>query len=120
MRNEMGKYRVWKAVKILILVIVGVVVFGFVTMTLWNAVMPALLGLKAITFWQALALFCLSKILFGGFHRHAGGRGGWKRHMADRFANMSAEEREKFRAGMRGHSWCRPRGDIPVAEQTSL
>jgi len=116
----MGKYRVVKAVKILLIVIVGIIVFGYVTMTLWNAVMPALLGLKAITFWQALALFCLSKILFGGFHRHGGGRPGWKRHMAERFANMTPEEREKFRAGMSARSWCRPCGEAPAAEQTSL
>lgn len=116
----MREYRVFKAVKILLMVVAGVIVFGFVTMTLWNSVMPALLGLKVITFWQALGLFCLSKVLFGGFHRHVGGRPGWKRHMADRFANMTPEDREKFRAGMRGRSWCRPCGDVPAAEQTTL
>ena len=116
----MGKYRVLKAIKILAMVIVGVIIFGCLTMTLWNAVMPALLGLKVITFWQALALFCLARVLVGGFHRH-GGRPGWKQHMAERFANMTPEEREKFRAGMSGRSWCRPRGEAPTAaEPTSL
>ena len=30
--------------------------------------MPAIFGLHAISFWQALGLLVLSKILFGGFH----------------------------------------------------
>jgi hypothetical protein len=48
----------------------------------------------------------LSKILFGGFHRHGGGRNGWRRHMEERFAQMTPEERERFRAGMRGRRGC--------------
>jgi len=121
MRNEMRKYRLWKAAKILVMVIVAVIVFGFVTMNLWNWLMPAIFGLKAITFWQSLGLLILGKILFGGFHRHGGGRPGWRRHMGERFANMTPEEREKFRAGMRGRDWCRPyRPDVQTAEPTSL
>ncbi len=40
--------------------------------------MPALFGWHLITFWQALGLLVLSKILFGGFR---GGRPplGWRR-----------------------------------------
>jgi len=116
----MRQYRVFKAIKILLMVIVAVILFGYVTMSLWNSLMPAIFGLKLITFWQALGLLLLAKILFGGFHRHGGGRPGWKRHMAERFANMTPEDREKFRAGMRGRSWCRPCDPVPAAEQTSL
>lgn len=117
----MKKYRLLKAVKILAMVLVAAVVFGFVTMSLWNALMPAIFGLKLITFWQALGLLALGKILFGGFHRHGGGRPGWKRPMQERFANMSLEEREQFRAGMRGRNWCRPCSpQPPTAEPTSL
>ncbi len=116
----MGKYRVFKAIKILMIGILAIFVFGWITMYLWNNLMPAIFGLKVITFWQALGLLLLGKILFGGFHRHGGGRPGWKRHMEERFATMTPEEREKFRAGMRGRSWCRPRGDVATAEQTSL
>ena len=47
----------------------GALVFGFVTMHLWNWLMPAIFGLKTITFLQALGLLVLGKILFGGFHR---------------------------------------------------
>ena len=43
-------------------------VFGFVVKWLWNMLMPAIFGLGAITFWQAVALVILAKLLFGSFH----------------------------------------------------
>lgn len=39
--------------------------FTFALMLLWNWLMPAIFGLTVITFWQALGLLALSKILFG-------------------------------------------------------
>ncbi len=97
----MKQYRLWKALKIAVIAALAITVFGFVTMYLWNWLLPTILGVKPISFVQALGLFLLSKILFGGFHRHAGGRRGWGRRMEERFARMTPEEREKFRAGMR-------------------
>jgi hypothetical protein len=44
-----------------------VILFGFVLMWLWNALMPDIFGLPEITYWQAMGLCLLSKILFGGF-----------------------------------------------------
>jgi len=41
------------------------VLFGFVIMWLWNWLMPALFGLKTITYWQGVGIFILAKILFG-------------------------------------------------------
>ena len=111
----MRGFRFWKVLKIVALVAIALAVFGFVTMHLWNWLMPAIFGLKAITFLQALGLLVLSKILFGGFHRH-GGRPGWRRHMAERWEQMTPEEREKFRAGMRGRGMC---GFRPSREVTS-
>lgn len=55
---------------------------GLVVMLLWNALLPDILGVKSITFWQALGLLILSRILFGGFkgksRRHRGKPGSWK------------------------------------------
>ena len=95
-----------KVLKIMIIVIAGSCVLGFLLMHLWNWLMPGIFGLKTITFVQALGLFVLSKILLGGIHRHSGGRRGWKRHMNERWSHMSHEDRERFRAGMRGHRKC--------------
>lgn len=85
------------------LAVVGIPAFaaliGFVVMSLWNWLMPALFGLTTINFWQALGLLILSKILFGGWKGggHRDHRGHWKRKFRDKWANMSEEEREKFR-----------------------
>jgi len=110
----MKNYRVWKGIQFVLFALVGCFVFGFVVKELWNWLMPGIFHLGMISFWQALGLLVLSKILFGGFHRHAGGRGrrGWKEQMEKRWAGMTDEERERFRSGMgrRGWGrWCEPR-----------
>jgi len=104
----MEGFRVWKAVKIVLIVAVALTLFGEIVMRLWNWLMPTLFHLPMITFVQALGLLVLSKLLFGGFHRHSGARG-WKRGMHERWERMSPEERERFRAGLRSkRGWCRP------------
>jgi hypothetical protein len=104
----MKSHRFLRVLKIVVIVTVAINVFGYVVMSLWNWLMPAIFGVKPVTFLQALGLLILGKILFGGFHRHSGGwRGrGWKRHMEERWAQMSPEERERLRAGMRGRWGC--------------
>jgi hypothetical protein len=77
-----------------------IALFGVIVMSLWNWLMPALFGWKVVTFWQAIGLVILSKILFGGFH--GGPRGmHWRHRMMERWEHMTPEEREKFREGMR-------------------
>jgi len=80
--------------------VVAVAVFGFVVMQLWNFILPPATGWHPITYWQALGLLILSKILFSGFWRGAG-RMHWRRRMMERWEQMTPEEREKFREGMR-------------------
>ncbi|WP_299886356.1 hypothetical protein [uncultured Lacinutrix sp.] len=47
--------------------IIGLIIlFGFVIMWLWNWLMPDIFGLTTITYWQAVGLFILLKILIGG------------------------------------------------------
>jgi hypothetical protein len=45
--------------------------FGAVVMWLWNALMPDIFHLGVITYWQAVGLAILGRLLFGGFH-HGG------------------------------------------------
>lgn len=74
---------------------------GFSVMLLWNGLLPPILHVGTITFWQALGIFILCKILFG--FGKGGPRGGapWMRHkMAERFKNMTPEEQAKFREKM--------------------
>jgi hypothetical protein len=89
-----------RIVKFAIFAVIAATVFGFVVMRLWNWLMPGLFALHPVTFWQALGLLILGKLLFGGFHGHSRGMG-WRRRMRERWQHMTPEEREKFRAGMR-------------------
>ena len=51
--------------------ILGMLLFVFiggeVVQLLWNWLLPTLFGWRPITFWQALGLLALCRILFGGF-----------------------------------------------------
>jgi hypothetical protein len=87
--------RATKVVKVVAIALLATTVIGFVTMTLWNWVTPAVFGWHAITFWQALGLLILSKILFGGLHKPGGAP--WRRRMKERWEHMTPEEREQFR-----------------------
>ena len=94
---------------------VGIAVFigigGEVVMHLWNWNLPAVFGWRQITFWQAIGLFALCRILFGDLGVFARGshRSNFRRRMAERWGQMTPEEREKFRQGMQ-HRGCG--GDI--------
>jgi len=69
----MRRFRFVRALKFLLMAIIAVAVFGFVVMSLWNGIVPSVFGLRAITFWQAVGLLVLSRILFGRFGRPGGG-----------------------------------------------
>jgi hypothetical protein len=88
------------------LAIVGMVVFiaigGVVVRQLWNWLLPPLFGWHQVTFWQALGLLALCRILFGGFHPSGGHRGGIRERMAERWERMTPEERERYRHSFRG------------------
>jgi hypothetical protein len=108
----------WKWVFIAPAAIVGILLFivvgGEVVMRLWNWLLPGLFGWRMITFWQAIGLLALCRILFG--HHGWRGRGGsrFRRHMHERWERMTPEERDKFRYGMRGR--CGP-FDAPAAAE---
>src|ERR1700744_4340389 len=74
---------------------------GFVVMSLWNYLIPAIFHLGVITFWQAVALFVLCKVLFGFGKGHHGSPPWMRNRMAERMKNMSPEEREKFKEHLR-------------------
>jgi hypothetical protein len=107
----MKRYWLLRALKIVPLVIIGVAAFGYVLMSLWNWLVPPIIGWKAIGYWQALGLFVLARVIFGfgghGRHMH------WRGRMAERWERMTPEEREKFREGMRAR--CGHHGAPPEA-----
>jgi len=63
---------------------------GEIVRQLWNWLLPSIFGVREITFWQALGILALCRILFGGFGLRGSGR-----------SRMTPEQRERFRQGMR-------------------
>jgi hypothetical protein len=101
-----------KVAKILPLVILGLAVFGFVVMSLWNALIPELFKGPELTYWQAMGLLVLSHIFLGGGGRwrHSNGwrHDRWRKKFEQKLAAMTPEEREKFKEEWEhrcGHGW---------------
>ncbi|EPK6498421.1 hypothetical protein RFC90_000238 [Klebsiella aerogenes] len=111
----------------LIIGVAIVVVLSLVVMSLWNALLPAIFGVKSIGVWQALGLLALCRILFGGlgFHRGMFGMAQARRRMHERWMTMTPEQREEFaqRFGRHGHhgrcGWHERRGGQPTDDNTS-
>ena len=115
------------------LAILGMVLFTFIggeiVMRLWNWLLPPLFGWRALTFWQALGMLVLCRILFGGLGLHGSGRSNVRRRigervagrMAERMEHMSPEERERFSQRVRGRCDFDPsagesKGQAPASE----
>ena len=98
-----GMKRGTKAVLIVLSVAGVAALVSFIVMSLWNMILPAAItGVNPISFWQALGLLILSKILFSGFHggwKHK--RQQWKDRMNQKLQNMTPEQREAFKQDLR-------------------
>lgn len=97
------------------MVVLFVGIAGAVVMFLWNAIIPEVTGWKPLTYWQAIGLLILFKILFGGISRGSGRhqrrrsrwkemRNKWKgmnpeerKEMKDKWINMDADEKKAFK-----------------------
>jgi len=102
------------------LFLVGVLAFmalgGVIVLSLWNWLLPPLFGFHVITFWQALGLLVLCRILFGGLGLHGHGRHRVRSRMRDRWETMSPEERDRFRRSLWGTLGFGPPPDERVGE----
>ncbi|MEN2435364.1 hypothetical protein AAH994_08145 [Weeksellaceae bacterium A-14] len=87
-----------------------------VVMWLWNMLLPGIIGVQPVSYFQAAGILVLSKILFGGFcpgRRRGFCRGGhdtfWeKMHSRQGFSpEEKAELREKFRERFMNSDFCR-------------
>jgi hypothetical protein len=79
------------------LIFVAIAAFGYVTMWLWNSLLPDLFHLPVITFWQSVGLLVLTRLLFGSHgnpHHHMSGH--WRNNLREKWQNMTPEERENF------------------------
>lgn len=107
MRNRNKK---WMAF-IPVLIIAAVFGFGWLVMFLWNTALVPATGFHVISFWQAIGILLLSKILFSGFGgkgKHRGGPG-WKQN----WSTMTDEEKARFK-----QEWWKRCGHYPSEKET--
>jgi hypothetical protein len=78
---------------------VFVFVGGWVVMHLWNWLLPVLFGWRVITFWQALGILVLCRILFGRWG--GGSKGSAFRRGPRGWQKMTVEEKAEWRQRMR-------------------
>ncbi|MBO9613863.1 MAG: hypothetical protein J7619_14265 [Dyadobacter sp.] len=107
-----------------VFILIAALGLGAVVQWLWNAILPGAANFNTISYWQAVGLFVLCKILFGGFrggpghdrHHHKWqkfnrrfGRGGREEMLAwkNKWMQMTDEERRRFRQEMRNR-WRKP------------
>ena len=92
---------IWIAPLAIVGILVFIVIGGEIVLHLWNWLLPALFGWRQITFWQALGLLLLCRILFGGLgvrgSHHSNKRWEMRRRMGEQWEQMTPEEREKVR-----------------------
>jgi len=83
--------------------------FSVAAMFLWNALMPEIFGLPVLSYWQALGMVILARILFGGLgHGRFGSRrrGGFLHDnpLREKWMKMSEDERKEFLRSRRNFS----------------
>ena len=89
--------RIKKGVLFVPIFIGGVFLFTWIIQLLWNNILPEVTGVKTISFFQAMGIFVLSKILFG-FNSGWGGKHKWRQGIEEKLQHMTPEEKEKFKA----------------------
>ena len=106
MRNRNKK---WMAF-IPVLIIAAVFGFGWLVMFLWNKALVPATNFHVISFWQAIGILLLSKILFSGFGGKGKHRGGpaWKQN----WSNMTDEEKARFK-----QEWWKRCGHYPAEKE---
>jgi hypothetical protein len=87
--------------RFLFLGLLFIAAMGYLTMTLWNWLIPALFNGPEIYFAQALGLMLLGRLLVGGWGKGHGGcnhePNSWKARMQAKFTGISEEEKEAFK-----------------------
>ena len=110
-------------IKGILFVLAAATVMSMAVMYLWNWLVPVLFAGPVITFWQALGLLVLCRILFRGFFGMRGGhRGGpmghhWRKRWEEKYRNMTPEQREEMRKKWKercGWNWREEQGDSNV------
>jgi Ca2+/H+ antiporter, TMEM165/GDT1 family len=87
----------WRLVFIPVFAAIAMLLFTWIVMALWNAILPVVFGIKAITLIQALGILILSKILFGGIHGGCRSRHSHMHEWKNKWMQMTDEEKARMR-----------------------
>ena len=91
------------------------ILFGFILMWLWNWLMPELFGLPTLTFWKAVGVFILAKLLFGGFG-NGGGKSGSKSKGHRKCESDKSKKKKDFSKWAHYDKFWEEEGDKAYAE----
>jgi hypothetical protein len=80
----------FKVVFMIMAAIIFILLFGYGFMLLWNWLMPEIFGLPSLTYWKAVGILVMAKLLFGSFESKGPGRNSKKGHT-------------RFKKGMNGN-----------------
>ncbi|MEO6284924.1 MAG: hypothetical protein ABIN80_15420 [Dyadobacter sp.] len=114
--NQPHRYKMRFAMPVF--AVLAALALGAIVRFLWNAILPALLNVNTISYWQAVGLLVLCRVLFGNFGGPKGGGprrwGNWEKfkdpdsgeqsfgpQWRNKWREMSAEDRLKFRQEIR-------------------
>lgn len=82
------------------MMLIGFFAMSWAVMLLWNWLIPGISDLHPLSYWQAMGLLVLCRILAGRFnfkrhhnHRPPFGNSAFR----DKFMNMTAEEKQAFK-----------------------
>ena len=84
--------------RFLIFIILLAAVLSLILMLLWNSLMPVIFKLPSLSYWQALGLLILSKILFavphGRSHDHFSSerKEHWKKIIEEKMKDSAVKE----------------------------
>lgn len=80
--------------------IAAVGLLGLVVQYLWNWLIAPTFSVTPFSYWQAMGLFVLCRILFGGFRFGPPSRGGGNPafRQREKWMSMSDEERQQFKS----------------------
>ena len=108
--------RIFGLVMIVVIFVAG---FGTAVHQLWNAFVPVVFGLPALSYWQALGLLCLCTILFGSWRAFPSfPEAGRRQDGVDR-AVLTPEQERLLRKGLAANCGREQKGRAPEAADAS-
>ena len=89
---------------------------GWVVQHLWNWLLPSLFGWRLVTFWEALGLLLLCRILFGNWGGRGGHRSNFRRRMCPYCRLPATSRKSNSMVFPSGEVFATIRGRLPASQ----